>query len=352
MKIGFHTNRLSLRGTEIAVYDYALHNQELLRNESVIFYRKQNPAIDSIIEKFSKHFKLLPYDGNRELNQLIEREKIDATYFIKSGERDDVICTSAPSWIHAVFPTSITEFHGDKYAFVSEWLARECSNSRIPFVPHMISLPEHTSDLRASLGIPQDATVIGSYGGADSFNLGFAQAEVLRALKQRNDLYFLFMNIDSFAAHERLIFLPGSADLDYKVQFINTCDGMIHARGIGESFGLACGEFSIKGKPVITYSMSPQRSHIEILGDKAFLYKGGRELADILMHFDRSVQQQRNWDAYSSQFSPVAVMRRFKSTFIDGKNRADIQLSTLDRLAVQAYRVKCKWRNLEKKLYL
>jgi hypothetical protein len=53
------------------------------------------------------------------------------------------------------------------------------------------------------------------------------------------------MNIDSFATHERLIFLPGSADLDYKVQFINTCDGMIHARGIGESFGLAYGEFSI-----------------------------------------------------------------------------------------------------------
>ena len=40
MKIGFHTNHLSLRGTEIAVYDYALHNQELLGNESVIFYRK------------------------------------------------------------------------------------------------------------------------------------------------------------------------------------------------------------------------------------------------------------------------------------------------------------------------
>ena len=98
--------------------------------------------------------------------------------------------------------------------------------------------------------------------------------------------------------------------------------------------------------------MSPQRSHIEILGDKALLYKGRRELADILMHFDRSVQQQRNWDAYSSQFSPVAVMKRFKSTFIDGKNRADTHLSSLDRLAVQGYRVKRKWRNLQKKLYL
>jgi hypothetical protein len=173
MKIGFHTNCLSLCGTEIAVYGYALHNQELLGNELVIFYRKQNPAIESVVEKFSKHFKLPPYDGNHELNQLIEREKIDAAYFIKPGERDDVMCTSAPAWVHAVFPTAIAEFHRDKYAFVLEWLARECSNSQIPFVPHMISLPEQMSDLRTSLGIPQDATVIGSSGGAIALTLDF-----------------------------------------------------------------------------------------------------------------------------------------------------------------------------------
>lgn len=352
MKIGFHTNRLSLRGTEIAVYDYALQNQALLGHESVIFYRKHNPAVPAVVEKFAAHFKLLPYDGNDELNRLIEHEQIDATYFIKPGERDDIECSSSPAWIHAVFPTKEAEFHGDKYAFVSEWLAKECSNARLPFVPHMIALPEHARDLRASLNIPQTATVIGSYGGADSFNLGFAQAEVLRALQQRSDLYFLFMNIESFAQHERLLFLPGSADLDYKVQLINTCDGMLHARGIGESFGLACAEFSIKGKPIITYAMSPQRSHIDILGDKALLYKGKRDLAQILQHFDRSVQRERNWDAYSSRFAPAAVMAQFKAVFLDGKNRSDINFSTLDRLAVQGHRITRKWRNLQKKLYL
>jgi hypothetical protein len=117
---------------------------------------------------------------------------------------------------------------------------------------------------------------LGCYGGADSFNLDFAKREVVKAVKKRSDLYFLFMNIEPFAKHERLIFLPGNSDLFIKVKFINTCDGMIHARGIGESFGLACGEFSTKGKPVITYSMSPQRSHIEILGSKGVFYKGKR----------------------------------------------------------------------------
>ena len=352
MKLGFHTNGLSLRGTEIALYDYAHHNQQLLGNESVIFYRKNSSVVQSVLEKFAQQFKLCPYDGQAELNRLIEQEKIDLTYFIKSGERDDAICESSPSLIHAVFPTKPEEFHGDKYAFVSQWLSKEYSNNKIPFVPHMIELPEIGSNLRSNLGIPETATVLGWYGGSDSFNLDFVKETVLSAIEGRNDLYFLFMNMDPFAQHERLIFLPGNSDLHYKVQFINTCDGMLHARGIGESFGLACGEFSIKGKPVITYALSPQRSHIEILGDKAILYKGKKDLAEIFSNFNRQIQYEKNWDAYSENFSPKVIMRQFNDVFIKGKNLSEIQISAIDRIAIQKYRFMRKLRNLQKKLYL
>ncbi len=352
MKLGFHTNGLSLRGTEIALYDYAHHNQQLLGNESVIFYRKNSSVVQSVLEKFAQQFKLCPYDGQAELNRLIEQEKIDLTYFIKSGERDDAICESSPSLIHAVFPTKPEEFHGDKYAFVSQWLSKEYSNNKIPFVPHMIELPEIGSNLRSNLGIPETATVLGWYGGSDSFNLDFVKETVLSAIEGRNDLYFLFMNMDPFAQHERLIFLPGNSDLHYKVQFINTCDGMLHARGIGESFGLACGEFSIKGKPVITYALSPQRSHIEILGDKAILYKGKKDLAEIFSNFNRQIQHEKNWDAYSENFSPKVIMRQFNDVFIKGKNLSEIQISAIDRIAIQKYRFMRKLRNLQKKLYL
>lgn len=351
MKLGFHTNGLSLRGTEIALYDYAHNNQQLLGNESVIFYRKNNLVVQSVLEKFSKQFKLCPYDGQAELNRLIEQEKIDLTYFIKSGERDDAICESSPALIHAVFPTKPEEFHGDKYAFVSQWLSKEYSNNKIPFVPHMIELPEVTGNLRSSLGIPESATVLGWYGGSDSFNLDFVKKAVLSAVERRSDLYFLFMNMDSFAQHENLIFLPGNSDLNYKVKFINTCDGMLHARGIGESFGLACGEFSIKGKPVITYALSPQRSHIEILGNKAILYKGKKDLLEIFDSFTRQIQYEKNWDAYSQNFSAKVIMRQFEDIFIKGKNLSEIKVSPLDRIAIQKYRLKRKLRNLQKKLY-
>lgn len=352
MKIGFHTNGLSLRGTEIALYDYAHHNQTLLGNESVIFYRKNYPVEQSVFEKFSKQFKLLPYEGQKELNHLIEQEKVDLTYFIKSGERDDAICESSPALIHAVFPTKPEEFHGDKYAFVSQWLSKEYSNNKIPFVPHMIELPANDGNLRTELGIPVNATVLGWYGGSDSFNLDFVKKEVELAVQKRSDLYFLFMNMKPFAKHQRLLFLPGNSDLGYKVKFINTCDGMLHARGIGESFGLACGEFSIKGKPVITYALSPQRSHIEILGDKGILYKGKKDLSEIFQNFNRGIQNEKNWDAYSMHFNAKEVMSKFKEVFIDGKNLKDMSLSTADHLVIQQYRLKRKFRNLQKRIYL
>lgn len=138
--------------------------------------------------------------------------------------------------------------------------------------------------------------------------------------------------------------------MNYKMRFINTSDGMIHARGIGESFGLACGEFSIKNKPVMTYALSPQRSHIEILGDKALLYKGPKDLERMLLAFDQKVQHQQNWDAYSEHFLPAPVMKKFQKVFL-ASHKMDLGLSTLDRLAIQGYRFKRKLRNLSKKLY-
>jgi hypothetical protein len=52
MKIGFHANSLFLRGTEIALHDYAFHNQTLLNNESVVFYPKKHPINELVFKKF------------------------------------------------------------------------------------------------------------------------------------------------------------------------------------------------------------------------------------------------------------------------------------------------------------
>ena len=352
MRIGFHTNNLSFRGAEIAVFDYALHNQSLLQNESLIFYKSKLPSEPTVVSKFEKHFKIFAYQDTQHLARLAEQEKLDLLYFIKSGERDGDLIANVPCAVHAVFPTKVEQFHGDKLAFVSQWLAKEYSNGKIPFVPHMIDLPIVEGDLRVELNIPANATVLASYGGQDSFNLPFVHETILKVLNKRKDLYFIFMNFLPFAQHERLIFLPGNSDINYKMQFINTADGMIHARGIGESFGLACGEFSIKNKPVMTYAMSPQRSHIEILGDKALLYKGKDDLEKRLLAFDHKLQHEQNWDAYSKEFSPQVVMPKFDQVFIKGPNFDPKSIGPLDKLAIEGYRFGRKLRNLSKKMYI
>lgn len=54
MKILFHENQLSYRGTSNAIYNYALFNQKYLNNESIIIYQKNNknnyiPAIEKFL---------------------------------------------------------------------------------------------------------------------------------------------------------------------------------------------------------------------------------------------------------------------------------------------------------------
>ena len=77
------------------------------------------------------------------------------------------------------------------------------------------------------------------------------------------------MNVIPFCEKkENIIFLTGSWDLQYKSNFIESCDAMLHARSNGETFGYSVAEFSMKNKPVITYKNSPEKSHIDILKER------------------------------------------------------------------------------------
>jgi hypothetical protein len=117
--------------------------------------------------------------------------------------------------------------------------------------------------------------------------------------------------------------------MNRKAQFIATCDGMLHARSLGESFGLACAEFSIANKPIWTYSQSEHKSHIDILGEKARLYNDAADLLNQIFHIDREEIRCGTWDRYSDAYSPEAVMTKFKSVFLDPLSSAnDLSLWT------------------------
>jgi len=83
VKIAFHDMSLSVRGSSIAVYDYAHYNETILLNSSIIIipYSDNNDPV--VLKKFSSHFPLFFYNTQEELESILTREKCDILYCIK-----------------------------------------------------------------------------------------------------------------------------------------------------------------------------------------------------------------------------------------------------------------------------
>lgn len=320
MKILFHENELNYRGTSIALYDYADFNEKYLGNESVIVYDKNCKTNHPLgIEKFNARFDVLGYDDFSEVDLFIKKNQIDLLYAIKNGDSDGIISKECKTVVHSVFKHF--EPHGDVYAYVSQWLAEEMSQGKHPHVPHMVNFYENTEDdLRKELNIPKNAKVFGYYGGAQSFNITFAQKTIEEIARKYKDYYFIFMGVDSFIAQKwwktnlkNIIFLPPSSDLVYKIKFINTCNALLHARERGETFGITVAEFALKGKPVITFADSPEKAHLHHLQDQAYYYHNKKDLKNIILDSDLSLSAKELYE----KFLPHPVMDTFKNIFID-----------------------------------
>jgi len=315
MKVAFICDYLNLRGMAVAPYDYAHYNETLLNNESFIFYDNNYPHIPTL-KKFTDRFKnVIPYDCYIEVGPLLEHYKIDFVHRLSFGHDESYILENktCPWGIHTVFKYNCP--YGDVYTYISEWLRNEC-NPNLDFVPHMINLPNENGTLHDELGLNKHDIIIGCYGGSNSFDLKIAKRAIIQAAKLRNNIHFIFMNIDKFTIDPRwrCTFLPGTYDLVRKTKFINTCDAMIHGRQRGETFGLAVGEFSSRNKRIITWNGAKERAHINILGNKGILYNKVEDLTQILTNIQKDTQN--NYDCFSKQFSPEKVMEKFSKVFL------------------------------------
>lgn len=315
MRVGFLNNQIDNRGTGNALFDYAHYNEEILGNESVIFSLEQSTRNAGMYDRLIKRFGEVHtfFTSKPEI-----RESIDVLYHIKSGYNDGFRgIRNAKYVVHSVFDNNP---HGDVYAFVSDWLATR--NGGIS-VPHIVNLPSTTASFRGGLGFREDAIVFGRHGGYDSFDIPFAWDALVEAALIDDRLRFIFLNtripdIDFKKVEDRFVFLVDTADPEYKRKFINTCDAMIHARGRGETFGIAVGEFDIAGKPVLTYSNSPERAHYEILR-RPITYENKEELITQLVTAESWLFKSR--EGYR-KFTPEYVMKRFDEVFLGSPTAA------------------------------
>lgn len=339
MIVVFHQPHLSSRGTSVAMYDYAYYNQTLLGNMSIILYQDNHPDTNPTTESlFKKNFKCIKYSTFNQVDTILFLINCDVIYHIKYGHNDRLLSKYFRNVIHAVFTYSP---HGDRYALVSEYLAKLfVNNTSLPninddsktntnkdtntssinidnyYVPHIVRpWVDPGENYKNVLNIPSDAIVIGRHGGSDTFNIHYVISTIIDYVETHSNYYFLFLGTNKFIDHDRIIFLETDSDLDNKKKFINTCDAMIHARSDGETFGLAIAEFSVANKPVIT-SRTGFKSHIDLLGDKALIYHDSRSLISIFDDLPRIIKEDVDWNCYR-QFEPEKVMAKFKAIFLD-----------------------------------
>jgi len=316
MKIAFHANQLCLRGTSVAMFDYAHFNQTLLNNESFIIYDKNcNWNRPGGLKRFSSNFKVISYDDFKQVDTILEKEKADCCYMIKPGNRDGKEPRACKYVVHVVF--QYFEPYGDVYAYVAEWLSNKMTNGKYPFVPHMFRLPAPNGGLRKKLNIPQNAIVFGRHGGYDEFNIPFVHKTISDIAKEKRNLYFLFVNTKPFCGPmPNIIHLGPICDLQEKSNFINTCDAMLHARQMGESFSVAIGEFLFFDKPVISWT-GGDPGHIFMLKDKGLFYSDADELRAIISNYKKDELNNKGiYKALVAEYTPKKVMDKFKQVFL------------------------------------
>ena len=289
MNIAFYLDEMNFRGVANSVFQYSHYNETILKNKSIIFFNKKNKSNEKmVIRKFQKRFKLIGVKEFIEIENFKKKFNLDFIYVQKGGEKDKWESHKIRTLIHCVYPQYLSHLHGDRYAYISEWLSKSFSNRKIPYVPYIVEIKKNINSLKKKLKIKKNVTVFGCHGGKSSFDLKFVQDALIDIVKERKDIIFLFLNINKFCNNQRIIFLKGSSDENYKKSFLNTCDAMIYGRSLGESFGLACGEFSIQGKKIISYKFNRHRAHKYNTSSNAFVeYSNKKDLKNIINNFNR-----------------------------------------------------------------
>ena len=322
MNIGFFIRHFTERGTEVAIYDYAKYNEEILGNKSYIICFTQEtqqkinfPTVRDSYEKFSSRFEIIEIEDINDMRQVIENYNLSFFYTLTYGAGNDIyqfnnknIWGNCKTIKHCVFETTYSE--SDYYISIADFL-NDKYNTKYPVIPHIVTPSKSVENLRIELQIPQNAIVYGRHGGFNEFNISIAHDAIIKYVNSNNDnCYFLFMNTQKFYEHPRIIYLDKNVDLEFKEKFINTWDVMIHGREIGETFGLSIAEFSSKNKPVITCPCG-DLEHIRILGDRAILYHNKDELFDIFCNIRQIIGMRNDWNAYSN-YTPSEVMSLFR----------------------------------------
>lgn len=312
LNILFHAFNLGHRGGTNSLRDYALYNQKILGNHSTILYHTEGHqrSEPDVIESLSKQFEIIPVSTNREVDALVK--PYDAVYSQRSGHDEEPSIRSAPFLLHGVFCNHT--YQCTRFAYISKYLSNRM-NPEVPYIPYMVDLPQPNNNLRKELNISDDQFVFGRIGGWLEFDIPFVKETIKKILSQRSDIVFVFVNTQPFIEHSNVIYLPPSFDQQFKSNFINTCDAMLHAREMGETFGLAMMEFLYFNKPVLAWENGNDLNHVDVLEPFNLLYNANNIEQKIYELVDR---KSYDFSGVVAEYTPANVMTKFNEVFLNG----------------------------------
>ena len=320
-KILFHCDSLGFRGVTNATIDYAEYNQSVLGNESTIVY---NAAFDAtkgldigsnqdVINLIKSKYKVVSYTNNKELNDIAAN--YDLFYTLRGGLKEDFNVTTCKTAVHVVF--QFFDPHGDVYAYISEFLSNEVTGGKSPFVPHVVDMPQPNPESRKSLRefmkIPEDNFVFGRLGGLYTFDKDFVKSAIIDIVNERDDITFVLVNTHRFYDHPNIIHVEPLFERQIKSDYVSMCDGMIHARNLGESFGLSICDFLFHDKPVLSWEGGFDRNHVLMLKDYDLLYNENNVKQKMI---DLKNKPKMDYKGIVAPYTPEKVMAKFNEVFI------------------------------------
>ena len=295
--------------------DYARLNRSVLGNESILCLpNRPEFAANPLLKKWQEEFVVTQYTDKNDFGRKLKKERAEVLYQTKPGPFDGFLVPGVKNCIHAQFLCD--EFHGDAFAYLSPWMSRVMTGREESFVPFYVPKFETSTNLRKKLGILSGERVFGRHGGWDTFNIPFVRRAVAEHARKHRTDHFIFLNTEPIRGTEKLKnvhYLAPTIDPEKKAHFLATCDAMLHARLHGETFGLAVGEFAVLGKPVITFSESREKAHLEMLGRQALLYRNAGELGERLKEFRPHKAHGAEYNIYAD---PEKVMQIFAERFL------------------------------------
>jgi hypothetical protein len=314
-RILFHLNSISERGTTTAAIEYARELRNYGNEIQFSYDINETSSHPLFVEKVAQEFPVVSYFDFREFAEL-QGKKFDYAYFLKSGENDGKLIPEITNYIHVVFQNF--DPHGDKYSYVSEWLAKDMASRNLglegdvfTWIPHIVDMPSQDRNLRESLGIPSSAICGIRIGGRDSFDIQFVR-DVVSDLSKRSEFYFIFVNTEQFIEAPNVRFLNTVFDKQIKANLLASADYFLHARTRGETFGISIVEAMQMGIPVFAWQGVIDRNHSELLPAE-YLYKNSLDLTEKIVECRKFSSDTL---CHSAEiFRPANVMGKFLEVF-------------------------------------